>query len=93
MGDQRTVAAVVGLGELDTSDVTVQLAHGRVGPSGELVDVQIAAMEPDWLRDGVAGYSGHFVSDLAGLYGFSLRVIPAHEDLPNAMDVGLITWA
>ena len=93
VGDRRTVAAVVGLGELDTSDVMVQLAHGRVGPNGELVDTQILAMEPDWFRDGVAGYSGHFVSDLAGLYGFSVRVIPAHEDLPNAMDVGLITWA
>jgi len=93
VGDERTVAAVIGLGELDTSDVMVQLAHGRVGPSGELVDTQIVAMEADWFSDGVAGYSGRFVSDLAGLYGFSVRVIPAHEDLPNAMDVGLITWA
>jgi len=87
------VAAVVGLGELDTSDVMVQLAHGPVGPNGELVDPEIVAMQAASFRDGVAGYNGGFASDSAGLYGFSVRVIPAHEDLPNAMDVGLITWA
>ncbi|MGH2777293.1 MAG: alpha-glucan family phosphorylase [Actinomycetota bacterium] len=93
VGDERSVAAVVGLGELDTSDVMVQLAHGPVGPNGELVDPEIVAMEVASFNDGVAGYEGRFASDSAGLYGFSVRVIPSHEDLPNVMDLGLITWA
>ncbi|MDQ4059458.1 MAG: alpha-glucan family phosphorylase, partial [Actinomycetota bacterium] len=33
VGDERSVDSVVGLGELDTSDVMVQLAHGPVGPN------------------------------------------------------------
>ncbi|MGH2749270.1 MAG: alpha-glucan family phosphorylase [Actinomycetota bacterium] len=93
VGTQRTVAAVVSLGELDTSDVMVQLAHGPVGQNGELIDPQIVVMQTDSFQDGVGNYHGSFATERAGLYGFAVRVIPAHRDLPNAMDVGLITWA
>ena len=50
---------VVSLGELSTSDVTVQLAHGPVGPNGTLMETQIIAMEPSSFKDGVANYSRH----------------------------------
>jgi starch phosphorylase len=93
VGNERTVSSVVSLGELETSDVMVQLAHGPVGPSGEMTEPRIVAMESDSLKGGVANYSGTFTAERAGLYGFAVRVIPAHEDLPNPMDVGLITWA
>jgi starch phosphorylase len=93
VGDERTVGATVKLGELGTSDIMVQLAHGRVGPTGELVDPTVVAMEPAGTADGICNYRGTFGSESAGLYGFAVRVIPAHEDLPNSMDVGLITWA
>ena len=93
VGNERTVAAVVSLGELSTSDVMVQVAHGPVGPNGELMEPQIVAMEANSFKDGVANYRGAFTAERAGLYGFAVRVIPAHEDLPNTMDVGLITWA
>jgi len=93
VGNERTVTGVVSLGELDTSDVMVQLAHGPVGPNGELVDPQVVAMEPESFNDGVANYGGTFTAERAGLYGFAVRVVPAHDDLPNPMDVGLITWA
>jgi starch phosphorylase len=93
VGNQRDVTAVVSLGELDTSDVVVQLAHGPVGSNGELLDPQIVAMETDSFDSGVANYRGTFATEKAGLYGFAVRVLPAHEDLPNPVDVGLITWA
>jgi starch phosphorylase len=93
VGNERTVSAVVSLGELSTSDVMVQVAHGAVGPNGELMEPQIIAMESTSFKDGVANYRGTFTAERAGLYGFAVRVIPAHEDLPNTMDVGLITWA
>jgi glycogen phosphorylase len=93
VGNERSVSAVVSLGELSTSDVVVQLAHGPVGPNGELTEPQIVAMESVSFKDGVANCRGKFTAERAGLYGFAARVIPAHEDLPNPMDVGLITWA
>jgi starch phosphorylase len=71
----------------------VQLAHGPVGSNGELLDPQIVAMETDSFDAGVAHYRGTFATEKAGLYGFAVRVLPAHEDLPNPVDVGLITWA
>ncbi|MDQ3772439.1 MAG: alpha-glucan family phosphorylase [Actinomycetota bacterium] len=93
VGDERTVGATVKLGELETSDIMVQLAHGRVGPTGELVDPTVVAMKPAGTDNGICSFRGTFGSESAGLYGFAVRVIPAHEDLPNSMDVGLITWA
>ena len=93
VGDHRTVAAVVRLGELQPSDVVVQLAHGAVGSNGELVSPTIVAMTPDSFSDGVVSCRAAFTSEKAGLYGFAVRVAPSHEDLSNPMDLGLITWA
>lgn len=93
VGEARTVAATVRLGELATQDVTLQLAHGPVGASGELLDPEFVAMQAQDCTDGVCTYGGGFEAHAAGLYGFGVRVIPAHADLANDMDMGLVTWA
>jgi starch phosphorylase len=92
VGDMRSVEARVRLGTLGTGDIMVQLAHGRVGANGELVDPEIVAMQPTESIDGIQNYRGEFAADAAGLYGFAVRVIPAHDDLASTMDLGLITW-
>lgn len=93
VGDLRSVTATVAVGDLSTDDVTVQLAHGPVGANGELIDPAIEHMSPgDW-TDGVCTFEGAFSAARAGLYGFTVRVVPAHDDLANSMELGLITWA
>lgn len=93
VGAHRSVAATVRTGRLSPEDVCVQLAHGLVGASGALTDPVLLDMELDRCEDGICAYRGSFTADAAGLYGFAVRVLPAHRDLTSKTDMGLITWA
>jgi starch phosphorylase len=93
VGEQRNVAATVHIGRLATEDVLVQLAHGRVGPSGELMDPDLVEMKAGECSGGTCRYSGSFVAEGAGLYGFAVRVVPSHPDLVNPMEMGFVAWA
>lgn len=92
VGDDRTVRATIKVGRLSTDDVNVQLAHGAVGANGELVEPSIVEMQADSCENGVCTYQGSFTTTAAGLYGFAVRVVPAHEDVPNMMEMALVTW-
>ena len=93
VGVDREVAATVRLGELSTDDIAVQLVHGSVGANNELVDPEISEMKADHCVDQTCVYRGGLTTEAAGLYGFTVRVIPSHPDLTNEMDLGLVTWA
>jgi len=95
LGAARTVDAVVALGSLTGDDVQVQLTHGPVGPNDEIVEPAVSAMNlvgpAD--KDGHYRYSGSFVCDQAGRYGFSVRVVPSHDDLADPVEMGCVVWA
>ncbi len=93
VGEDRTVAATIKVGRLDTDDINVQLAHGSVGANGELVAPRMIEMKPQVCEHGVCTYSGSFTASSAGLYGFAVRVVPSHPNLSDPMDMGLVTWA
>ncbi|MBA3430293.1 MAG: alpha-glucan family phosphorylase, partial [Actinobacteria bacterium] len=93
VGEERAVSARVRLGRLGTEDVSVQLAHGPVGPNGEIGSPSLMEMSIGDCEDGICTFAGAFASHRAGLYGFAVRVIPSHADLNNPMDIGLVTWA
>jgi hypothetical protein len=38
-------------------------------------------------------YSASFSCEQAGRYGFTVRVVPSHEDLASATEMGLAAWA
>ena len=93
VGEERSVAATVVLGGLTSDDVVVQVAHGRVGGNGELIDPEIAELKVEQSGEGWCRYAGSFVAQSPGLYGFAVRVLPAHEDLTSTTDMGLLAWA
>jgi glycogen phosphorylase len=93
VGAQRLVGATIRLGRLSTDDVSVQLAHGRVGANHELLEPEVVEMTADFCEEGTCTYRGGFTTDEAGLYGFAVRVVPRHPDLTNGMDLGVVTWA
>jgi glycogen phosphorylase len=93
VGERRDIAATVRIGRLSTDDVLVQLAHGRVGPSGEIVDPTVVEMVASECVDGTCRYTGSFVAGGAGLYGFAVRVLPSHSDLITPLELGRIAWA
>jgi starch phosphorylase len=94
LGQPRSVAAQVALGELDASEVTVQLLHGLVGQNDELVAPEIEVMAPDGEGpDGHLRYTGTFSCERAGRYGFTVRVVPANPDLVTLVELGCVAWA
>ena len=94
VGEGREVLARIRIGRLSSEDVSVQLAHGRVGAEGELLEPEFVKMNASGTdEDGVATFSGKFTAEKPGLYGFAVRVVPRHPDLTNEMEMGLIAWA
>ncbi|HEV2759978.1 MAG TPA: alpha-glucan family phosphorylase [Acidimicrobiales bacterium] len=95
LGKDRAVSAEVVLGRLTHADVDVQLVHGAVGPTDEMIDPSIVSMT---LTDGSDGksrhtYEGSFTCERAGRYGFTVRVVPAHPDLSTFAELGRVAWA
>jgi glycogen phosphorylase len=94
LGSIRTVGAMVQLGSLEPSDVAVQLLHGPVGQGDELVDPEVLTLAHTGSdSDGATRYEGDFPSDETGRYGFTVRVLPHHDDLASAVELGRIVWA
>jgi len=94
IGDRREVSVLVALGELTPDDVQVELLHGPVRADGGLKHPTITAM----LAEGEAGgglhrYGGAFTCRVSGEYGFTVRVVPAHDDLMTWASTGLVAWA
>ena len=95
LGTSRHVDAIAVLGSLEPSDVAVELLHGIVGPTDELVSPTCVALS---LRDlgeesGHYRYTGEFACETAGRYGFAVRIVPSHPDLTTPLEMGAIAWA
>jgi starch phosphorylase len=95
VGDTFEVSAQVYLGNLDPSDVTVELYLGPVSAHGEIEDAKVIPLEGTGDgTDGLYAYQASNVGcDRSGLFGYSIRVLPHHPDLVTRFLPGLITWA
>ena len=94
VGQKITVTAQVDLGPLTPEDVHVELFHGRVDSKGEIVEaintrMQCIQDEPSQPRV----FRAEIQCRQAGQRGYTVRVIPEHEDLVCPFDMGLILWA
>lgn len=94
-GASYLVSAQVTLGELEPTDVEVQLVYGEVDLDDEIPQPRIVAMtlvgdgeHPGWRR-----YQHEIDFDRAGNFGFTVRIVPSHPDLPNPVVLGKIAWA
>jgi starch phosphorylase len=95
LGSTRKVDASVVLGSLSADDVTVELLHGPVGANDEVTNAALVALTLVGLDDapGHYRYTGQFVCEKAGRYGFTVRVVPHHADVANPVEMGCIAWA
>jgi starch phosphorylase len=89
LGAKRTVTATVSLGGLTPDDVQVELVHGAVGLSEELVAPQCVPMS----ADGDGRFAAAFELDRGGRYGYTVRVVPRHDDLVTPVELGCVEWA
>jgi starch phosphorylase len=90
-----SVQAKIHLGKLKPEDVTVGLYLGQVDSDGEIVNGKAVIMESIGDRgEGEYLYKAKEVlCDRSGKHGYTIRVIPRHQDLTKPFLPGLITWA
>ncbi|MDC3953914.1 alpha-glucan family phosphorylase [Polyangium jinanense] len=92
-GEPLRVAAEIHLGALSPSDVVVELYYGRPGPNGSLRGAEAAPMRHAAdLGGGRHRFEGEIPTDESGEHAFGVRVIPAHESLPDRYAARLVRW-
>ncbi len=93
VGDQMEVTARVVLGELEPADVAVEVYHGDLDMHGELTGADRVPMDLVERRDdGSYLYRALLFCNRSGRHGYSVRVLPMHEDLVHHLDTRLIVW-
>jgi glycogen phosphorylase len=93
-GARLAVSAVVSLGELSPSDVTVQAVYGQVGEQDELSDPQHTTLDLESAPNGQLGarYTGQVELGGPGPFGYTVRVLPAHPLLATPAELGLVAF-
>lgn len=95
VGDKIAVRAWIRLGALTPQDLSVELYLGRMDAEGNIVDTDVTRMEfKESSKEGLALFEVWAIPcSKSGLHGYTVRVVPRHEDLWNPWELGLILWA
>ncbi|HEV3145087.1 MAG TPA: alpha-glucan family phosphorylase [Gemmataceae bacterium] len=98
VGDDVVVSARIHLGPLTPNDVEVQLFHGQLDSLGEISEPQTVSMgiapgpEPSANGEAMHVFRGRIPCRSSGQFGFCVRVLPKHHNLPHSFEPGLVTW-
>jgi starch phosphorylase len=92
VGEEVTVTTRVALGALEPTDVLVEAYAASLRPDGSLRNGHGYPLE--WLgaKDGEHHYRGTVPTRTSGLHGYSIRVLPHHDDLLIPNELPLIAW-
>jgi starch phosphorylase len=92
VGEGIPVAAKVHLGSLEPSEVIVQAFYSRLRPDGRLSNGRGVDLEWVSAENGEHLFRGVVPGRSSGLHGYSVRVLPRHEDVLVPHELPLITW-
>lgn len=91
LGGAVPIRAIVSLGELDPADVDVQVVYGRLGETDDIESPSTVSLAvAGRLDDGRLRYEGQVPLDRTGAFGYTVRVLPHHELLADATELGLV---
>jgi glycogen phosphorylase len=91
LGGQITLRAFVSLGDLDPSDIDVQVAYGRVDDADQLLDPEAAELGvAESYESGRHRYEGTVALDRTGPFGYTVRILPQHPNLATETELGLV---
>jgi starch phosphorylase len=94
VGDELEIDAKVHLGDLNPSDVMVQLLVGPLDADGELVNPMKYSMDSvENLPGGNYKYAVKVDFRGSGNHGFTVRILPNYRLLLNPYELGLVSWA
>ncbi len=94
VGDDLTISAWVKLGDLASSDVSVQIYHGLIDANGDITAGEVLPMQVTEEKKGpLSLFSGTIKYFKSGRHGYTVRILPYNSDLGSPFDCGLILWA
>jgi glycogen phosphorylase len=90
MGQSLQLRAFVSLGSLSPDDVDVQVVYGRVDESDQLREPRVSSLEvADKYENGRYRFDGEVTLQRTGPFGYTVRVVPRHDRLAGATELGL----
>jgi starch phosphorylase len=93
VGSDFPVKVKVNLGAFSPDDVEVQLCHGVLDAMGEIADPRATPLVADTHANGATvTFAGSVQCRSSGQFGFTVRVLPKHANLPHLFEPGLVTW-
>ena len=93
VGAELEVRASIKLGQLSPDDVAVELYHGGLDAEQDIEGGVATPMEHLSVQRGIHLFGCKLRLQGSGLRGYTLRVLPRHEDLDSPFIPGLIRWA
>ena len=94
VGESTTVRAVVQTDVLFPHELAAHIYHGVLDAAGEIHNGIVTPMAyKDDLGGGTYLFEGTLTLKQTGLHGYTVRVLPYHEDLQSPHELGLVTWA
>ncbi len=95
VGDDMRVRAWVNLGELSHEDLAVQIYHGAIDQNGNITEGEIVPMTyaEEGGKNNLAMFTGAIRYFKSGRHGFTVRIVPHHDDLLSPFETGLLHWA
>jgi len=94
VGSTFTARALVNLGKLTPSDVSVDLYLGKVDARGHLSNARAVPLNPgETVGKGEFWFEGQVTSEASGRHGYSVRILPKHEYLRNPYALNSVVWS
>ena len=92
VGNTFPVTVKVQLGAVQPTDVDVQLYYGLLDADGQVPNARTTSLNYEANEGNSAKFAGAVPCDNSGQFGFTVRVLPKHTNLPNPFEPGLVTW-
>ncbi len=93
VGESISIQAIVYTDALFPNEFAVQIYHGVMDATSEIQNGDITQMKyREDLGSGKYLFEGTLVLNHTGLHGYTLRVLPSHENLQSVYELGLVTW-
>ncbi|MFT5130308.1 MAG: starch phosphorylase, partial [Rhodothermales bacterium] len=90
-GDDLAVSAKVRLGSFAADNICCEVYHGPLGDD-ELQAPERAPMKAVSTEDGITTFEAIVECQRGGRYGFTVRVLPGHPNLPVHMLPNMVKW-
>lgn len=94
VGTELPVLAQVRLGSIKPEEVSVELYYGPLDASGQITTGSSTPLRCEGSNgsDNVYRYSGVVPCEYSGQYGYALRIVPSHPEMPARYHIGLVHW-